>query len=74
MNLAQRFAGLLPSRRQEIVTVVLVPGDGTSVVENDVGDQWRVLGDSVTAGNKAVVQEGRIVAPAEDLETFNVSV
>jgi hypothetical protein len=74
MSLAARFATLLPSRRQEVVTIELVPGDGTSVVSNAAGDQWRVIGDTVAVGSKALVQEGRIVSEAADLDTYNVTV
>ena len=73
-SLTQRFASLLPSRRQEVVTVVLVPGDGTSIVENAAGDQWRVIGDTVAVDSKALIQDGRIVAEAADLDTYNVTV
>lgn len=73
-GLAERFAQLLPSRRQEVVTVILVRGDGTSIVSNAAGDEWLALGDSVAAGSKALLQDGRIVGDVADLATYNVTV
>lgn len=74
MNVAALFKSLLPNRRQEVVTVELVNGDGTSIVSNAAGDQFRVRGDSVAAEDKALIQEGRIIGPVADLTTHNVSV
>ena len=73
MNLWSRFQGLMPSRPQQVVTVVLVRDDGRSVVANTAGDEFPVLGTSVSAGNKALIQDGRIIAAAPNLPTYEMT-
>jgi carbonic anhydrase/acetyltransferase-like protein (isoleucine patch superfamily) len=71
---AKLFIGILPSLRQDVVTVELVNADGTSVVSTDAGSQFLVLGDSVTVGNMALIEGNRIIGPADDLMTENATV
>ncbi len=73
-NIWTRFKGLLPSRALQVVTVLAVNANGTSQVQSDAGNEWTVLGDSVAAGDKALVQDGRIIAEAADLPTYTVTV
>ena len=73
-NVWARFQALLPDRSYQVVTVVSVGTNGTSVVQSDAGAQWTVIGDSVAASSRALVQEGRIVGAASDLPTYYVSV
>jgi hypothetical protein len=73
-NVWTRFKALLPSRALQVVTVLSVNANGTSQVQSDAGNEWTVLGDSVAAGGKALVQDGRIIAEAADLPTYTVSV
>ena len=73
-NLWTRFRGLFAPKGQQVVDVVEVNANGTSLVESGAGNQWVVLGDSVAEGDKALVQDGRIIAEAADLPTYEVTV
>ena len=74
MNLFKRFQALIPSDPLMIVEVKGISGDGTSTVETPTGAQFRVRGDSVTIGNKAFVQGGRITDEAPSLPLFNETI
>lgn len=73
-NLYSQFRALLPDRSIQVVTVVNVGANGTSTVQTDAGSQFVVIGDSVAAGNKALVQEGQIISEAPTLPSYTVSV
>ncbi len=73
-NVFQRFKQLLPDRPLLIVTVETVNGNGTSTVRTVTGGSMVVSGDTVTAGSKAFVRDGRIEDAAPDLPHYDVTV
>ena len=74
-NLWGQFRGLFARDRAiTVVTVQVVNSNGTSSVQTQSGATLTVIGDSITAGNKALVQQGRIIGQAASLPTYNVSV
>lgn len=73
-NLWTRFRRLLPDNPLIIVTVTAHNVDGTSTVTTVAGGGMRVRGTDVAVGNKAYVQDGRILGEAPDLPHYEVSV
>ena len=75
MNLIEPFRDLFGPPPQRVVTVQSVGSNGTSVVLTPEGDTFTATGDSVAAGNKALIEGRRIVAAASNgLPTYNVNV
>ena len=74
MNPWVKFAQLLAPGAKQIVTVSSVGTDGTSVVVLRNGSAVRVAGDSVAAGQKAFIQNGRVIGRAPDLPAQSVEV
>lgn len=74
MNPWTKFAQLIAPGAKQIVTVASVGSDGTSVVTLRNGSSMRVAGDTVAAGQKAFIQNGRIIGRAPDLPVQNVEV
>lgn len=70
----KRFGKLLSPGAKTIVTVTTVNNDGTSLVTLRSGDQIRVQGDTVTQGNKAFIQGGRIIGQAPSLPEYSGTV
>lgn len=75
MSLWTAFRGLFArDNSRTVVTVTTVNSNGTSLVTTDAGNSFVVVGDTVTAGNRALVQQGRIIGQASSLSTYNVTV
>lgn len=70
----QSFKSLLPKTARMVVTVTTVNADGTSVVTLRSGDTMLVNGDSITAGSKAWIEDGKITGPASALPYSEVMV
>ncbi len=68
------YAKLLAPGARTIVTVSVVNSDGSSTVTLRTGETVRVAGDSVSAGQKAIIQDGRILKRAPDLPFQTVEV
>lgn len=73
-NLWRQFEGLLPSRTKLIGTVSAHNGDGTSTIDLPEGGSLRAIGIDVPIGDKAYVQEGRVIGPAPNLPTNDYTV
>ncbi|MCY0966122.1 hypothetical protein [Parathalassolituus penaei] len=69
-----KFKALLAPGAKQIVTVASVGADGTSIVTVRDGSQIRVAGDSVAAGEKAIIQDGKIMSKAPSLPMLSVEV
>lgn len=69
-----QFQRLIAPGAKTIVTVTTVNTDGTSIVTLRSGDTVRVQGDTVTAGSKAIIQNGRILRTAPDLTHYDVDI
>ena len=74
VNKFLRFRRLLPQRTRYTVTIAAVNTDGTSIGTTRDGGKVRVLGDSVSVGTKAWVDDGRIVGEAPDLQEFSETI
>lgn len=68
------YSKLLAPGAKAIVTVTTVNSDGTSLVTLRSGSTIRVTGDTVAAGQKAIIQQGRIISRAPDLPVQTVEV
>jgi len=69
-----KFKALLAPGAKQIVTVASVGTDGTSIVTLRDNNQIRVTGDSVAAGEKAIIQEGKIIGKAPGLPAQTIEV
>lgn len=69
-----KFGALSAPGAKTVVTVTAVNNDGTSIVTLRSGSTLRVAGDSVTAGDKALIQNGKIVGAAPSLPIQSVTV
>lgn len=72
-NAYKRFKSLLGGSSRQIVTVVGVNTDGTSLVRMRNGKTLVVRGVSVPAQSKAWVVNGEIVSEAPDLPFYTIS-
>ena len=55
-----KFKALLQGEGRTVVTVISSNTDGTSTVQLRSGEEIKVSGEQVTAGNKAIIMNGRI--------------
>jgi hypothetical protein len=62
-----KFKALMQGSGRSVVTVISNNGDGTSTVEFRTGGQIKVSGETVTAGNKALVSDGMITQQVPNL-------
>lgn len=69
-----KFGALITPGAKAVVTVSAVNADGTSMVTLRSGDSLRVQGDSVTQGEKALIQSGKIIGSAPSLPMASVDV
>lgn len=69
-----QFGSLLNPGARTVVTVDTVNSDGTSTVTLRSGGTIRVRGDSVAAGQKAIIQNGEIRGAAPALSAVTVEV
>lgn len=70
----KQFEGLLPSQTVLLATVSAINTDGTSSLTTPEGGTLRALGTSVGVGSNVYVQFGRIMGPAPNLPTYNLTV
>ena len=70
VNAFLRFRRLLPQRTRYTATIDTVHSDGTSTATTRDGGKVRVIGDTLTAGTKAWIEDGRIVGEAPALQEY----
>ena len=70
----KRFQGLLPSQTVIIATVATINTDGTSSLTTPEGGTLRAIGTDVGVGANVYVQNGRILGPAPNLPTYDLTV
>lgn len=63
-NLFNQFQSLVGTRRTEIVNITANNGDGTSNAATLSGIVLVVNGESVSAGNRAIIEKGNITGGA----------
>lgn len=68
------FRGLLPTPARTIVTITANNGNGTSTATLRTGQTVIVNGEQITAGNRAWVEDGRVIGPASSLSYSEVFV
>ncbi len=73
-NVWTKFKQLIPNAAQQIGVVATVHPDGTSTLNLPDGSTLRVTGDSVTAGNAALIEGNRIVTEVPTLPTSEADV
>ena len=73
-NIWQRFKSLIPEGVRTIVTVTSNNGNGTSTVTLRDGTTMTVQGESVPAGNKALVEGGAVKTQVPDLPGYESTV
>ena len=73
-NIYQRFKALIPSVSNELINITANNGDGTSIGTTLGGNTVIVKGESVTAGNRALVRDGEIVRKMPSLAAVEVEV
>jgi len=69
-----KFRRLLQGEGRTVVTVDTNNGDGTSNVSTRQGASIKVKGESVTAGNKAMIEGGELRYEVPNLSTSVVEV
>lgn len=69
-----KFQELIAPGAKTLVSVTTVHSNGTTTVTLRDGSEVLVQGDSVAAGSKAFIQDGKIVGKAPDLPVQTVSV
>jgi len=69
-----RFGALTAPGTKIVATVASVNADGSSVVTLRTGGSLRVQGDDVTAGDKVLIQQGRIIGRAASLTAVSIDV
>ena len=70
VNAFLRFRRLLPQRTRYTATIDAVNSDGTSTATTRDGGKVRLIGDTLTAGTKAWIEDGRIVGEAPALQEY----
>jgi len=71
-NIWTEFKGLLPDNSISLGLVISINSDGTSTVEFSSGERIRPIGKSVTVGNMALVQGGKIIGETQALTQYNI--
>lgn len=74
INAYSRFKALIPTSSRSVVDITANNGDGTSDATTLNGTSITVLGESVTPGNKAFVQNGEILRQAPDLTVTELAI
>ncbi|WP_221800421.1 hypothetical protein [Oceanobacter mangrovi] len=69
-----RLNKLLAPGAKTIVTITTVNTDGTSIVTLRSGDTIKVQGDTVSVGDKAMIQAGRVVAKVPGLAFYEIEI
>ncbi|MGI2028349.1 hypothetical protein [Endozoicomonas acroporae] len=73
-NIWQQFKSLIPEGGRTIVTITLNNGDVTSTATLRDGTVIRVQGESVAAGNNALIQDWLVKAELPALATYEAEV
>ena len=73
-NPYKKFKDLLGSTSKQVVSVLTVYNDGTSLVETRNGKQFVVRGNTVPMLSKAWVVDGTIISLAPDMPQYSVTV
>jgi hypothetical protein len=63
-NLFNQFQSLVGTNRTEIVNITANNSDGTSNATTLSGVNLVVKGDSVSAGNRAIIENGNVIGAA----------
>ncbi len=74
MNVFSRFKALIGSASNELVNITANNGDGTSTGTTLAGNTVVVKGESVSAGNRALVRDGEVVRQMPNLVVVEVDV
>ncbi|WP_028468439.1 hypothetical protein [Neptunomonas japonica] len=74
MNVFSRFKALIGSANNELVNITANNGDGTSTGTTLAGNTVVVKGESVSAGNRALVRDGEVVRQMPGLVVIEVDV
>jgi hypothetical protein len=74
MNPWLKFKRLTAPGAKTLVTVTTIHNNGSSTVTLRDGSEVLVQGDSVEAGSKAFIQDGRIAGKAPDLPVQTIFV
>jgi hypothetical protein len=74
MNVFSRFKALIGSANNELVNITANNGDGTSTGTTLAGNTVVVKGESVSAGNRALVRDGEVVRQMPNLVVVEVDV
>lgn len=69
-----KFGALIAPGAKAVVTVTAVNSNGTSTVTLRTGETITVQGTSVAVGDKAVIQNGRIIGQAPALAAVAVDI
>lgn len=69
-----KFRKLLQGEGRAVVTIVANNGDGTSTVQLRSGEEIKATGEQVSAGNKAIMSDGRIEYQVPSLSSSVVEV
>lgn len=73
-NILQRFKALIPGTHNELVNISANNGDGTSNATTLGGAAITVKGESVAAGNRALVRNGEIVRAMPNLSAVEIDI
>ncbi len=73
-NIWKRFSSLLPRHSRSVVNILSNNGNGTSTVQLRDGSIAIVNGETVPAGNRAIVEHGDVKTMTPDLPFFRRSV
>ena len=73
-NIWQKFKSLIPEGSKTVVTVTANNGNGTSQVKLRNGSVITAWGESVSVGQKAIIQNGEVKNTAPDLPQYEADV
>lgn len=74
INAFNKFQALLPQSPRSVITITAVNANGTSTGTTSAGVTVNVVGDSVSVGQKAFIQNGQIVRQAPNITVVTVNV
>jgi hypothetical protein len=73
-NIWKKFTTLLPKQSRTIATIISNNGNGTSTAQLRDGSVIIVIGENVSAGNKAMIDNHAISHHVPDLPTLQRTV
>jgi len=74
INVYNRFQALIPTSTRSVVTITSLNGDGTSDATTLDGLTVTVIGEQVSVGQKAFVQNGEIQRQAPNLTVTELAI